>query len=99
MTKPKWKPEKVTVVCAGCGREQHIRKSKVLKCDLYTCSLGSCKLNPDWKPERPLNAVMVIEMNAAGGFSGIRFKLPTADDLASIERARAIRDAALKRMP
>ncbi|MEZ4607523.1 MAG: hypothetical protein R2865_12195 [Deinococcales bacterium] len=44
-----------------------------------------CKVNPDWEPEKPLNVIKVIIPNAAGGFSGIRFELPTKEDLEAID--------------
>ena len=39
----------VEIACAGCGRTQRIRARKVPPCDGYTCSLGSCKQNPNFK--------------------------------------------------
>ena len=58
----------VEVACAGCGRTQRVRASKVIPCDGYTCSLGRCKQNPDFKPPEVLDGwICVHESHAAGG--------------------------------
>jgi len=94
-----YKEQKVTISCAGCGRTQTLRKSKIMPCDGYTCSLGSCKLNPNFKlPETPDGYICEEIMNAAGGFDGWKFRKPTADELQSVERAKAIRDAGVKQL-
>jgi hypothetical protein len=87
---------RVTVSCAGCGRTQTLRRSRLIQCDYYTCSLGCCKQNPDFKlPDRP-NDLYITELvlQAAGGFSGARFRLMAPEDYASLQRARAIVEAA-----
>ncbi|MEZ4630659.1 MAG: hypothetical protein R2880_08125 [Deinococcales bacterium] len=88
----------VEIQCSGCGRVQRLSKNKVEKCDYYICGFRDCKVNPDWEPEKPLNVIKVIIPNAAGGFSGIRFELPTKEDLEAIDRAIAIRDAGLEQL-
>ena len=91
-------PEKsptVEIACAGCGRVQRVRKSKVVPCDAYTCALGSCNRNPGFKtPAPPEGYVCEHVLNAAGGFSGYRLRIATAEEERSVARARAIRDAA-----
>ena len=88
----------VEIVCAGCGRTQRVRASKVIACDGYTCSLGACKQNPDFKlPRPPEGFVCVLELHAAGGFSGWSIRPATDDDRRAVERARAIRDQGLMR--
>lgn len=88
----------IEVVCDGCGRTQRVRVSKIVPCQGYTCSLSSCKQNQDFKlPEVPHGFVRSITMNAAGGFSGWAIRLATDEELESIERAKAIRDAGIAR--
>lgn len=87
-------PTFVEIACAGCGRTQRVRASKVIPCDGYTCSLSGCKKNPDFKvPPAPEGYVCTHIMNVAGGFSGWVIGLATDEDKRSIERAKAIRDA------
>jgi hypothetical protein len=77
-----------------------VRRSRLVRCDLYTCGLGCCKQNPDFKlPERP-NDLYLVEhvLVAAGGFSGVKFRLMTPEEYASIERARAILEAGRKKL-
>ena len=81
--------------CQGCGRAQHVRRLQV--CDGYTCSLGSCRLNPEFKiPEHQEGFICELVMNAAGGFSGYRIRVASEEDLQSVARARAIRDAGIR---
>jgi len=90
---------RITVSCAGCGRTQTVRRSKLITCDHYTCGLGCCKRNPDFKlPDRP-NDLYVTEyvLYAAGGFAGVKVRLITPADDASVRRARAIMEAARKK--
>jgi hypothetical protein len=90
--------EKITIACAGCGRTQQLRPSKLLNCDYYTCGTSSpCKANPDWKhPARPEGFIMRIHMNAAGAFTGYQIMPATEEELAAIARARAIRDEGVR---
>jgi hypothetical protein len=92
--------QRVTVSCPGCGRTQTVRRSKLIRCDYYTCGLGCCKQNPDFRlPARP-NDLYVIEhvLCAAGGFSGVKFRLMSPEDYASVKRARAIMEAARRKL-
>jgi len=87
----------VEIACAGCGRTQRIRARKVHPCDGYTCSLGSCKQNPNFKtPTAPPGWICLIEIGAAGGFSGWTLRPATEDEYLSIERAKSIRDAGME---
>lgn len=89
----------MTVSCAGCGRTQTMRKSRLIICDGYTCSLGSCKLNPDFKLPKPAAAYIChIICNVAGSFSGWKICKATVGELRSMERARAIRDEGMKQL-
>ncbi len=94
-----YKEQKVTISCDGCGRTQTLHQSKITPCDGYTCSLGSCKLNPKFKlPETPDGYICEEIMNAAGGFAGWKFRKPTTDELQSVERAKAIRNTGIKQL-
>ncbi|MGD1804478.1 hypothetical protein ACP6PL_03410 [Dapis sp. BLCC M126] len=87
--------EKVTVSCPGCGRTQTLRKSKVVPCNYYTCS-HSCKANPDWQhPDKPNRFVHVYHMNAAGAFTGHKFRPATEEEEEPINRAKLILSAGL----
>jgi len=86
----------VEIRCDGCGRTQQVRRARIIPCDGYTCSLGSCRLNPDFRtPTPPEGFVCALELNVAGGFSGYRVRLATLEDRQAIARARAIRDAGI----
>jgi hypothetical protein len=90
----KTKKPLVEIRCQGCGRTQHVRRLEV--CDGYTCSLGSCRLNPDFKiPEHQEGFICELVMCAAGGFSGYRIRVASDEDLQAVARARAIRDAGI----
>jgi len=82
--------KKITIECSGCKRTQTLRKSKLIKCDIYTCSLGECKINADFKIIPKEGFIIVLECNVAGGFCGVNYKKPTNMDLESINRARNI---------
>lgn len=86
--KPK---EKVSVACAGCGRTQTLRKSKVCRVSQYfTCSYA-CKHDSTWAhPYKPEGFVQVIRINAAGGFYGHEIREASDDERASLKRAQAI---------
>ena len=76
---------------------QRIRAGKVHPCDGYTCSLGSCKQNPNFKtPTPPPGWIRLLDMYAAGGFSGWTLRPATEDEYSSIERAKSIREAGMK---
>ena len=87
---------RIEIACAGCGRTQRVRLSTVIACDGYTsCSLGSCKQNPDFRvPTPPEGSVCVIEIHAAGAFSGWTIREASEAERQSVARARAIRDRA-----
>ena len=89
---------KITIACFSCGRTQTLRKSKLQECSLYTCGLGSCAQSGEEPPAVLFPAtIKTITYNAAGGFCGVRYEVPDADHVAAVERAKAIRDAAMKR--
>jgi len=88
--------EKITIECLSCKRTQTLRKSKVIKADYYTCSLGICKINPDFIfPKLRDGYVRVIEMNASGSFSGVTDRISTKEEKVSIDRAREIKYASM----
>jgi hypothetical protein len=94
-----YKEQLIIVSCAGCGRTQTLRKSKIIPCDGYICSLRGCKLNPDFKlPERPTGYICHCIINAAGGFNGWKICKATKDEMQSIERAKAIRDEGMRQL-
>ena len=82
--------EKITIECAGCKRTKTLRKSKLIKCDIYTCSLGGCKINPNFKIPEKDGCITVIKYEVAGGFCGINYRIPTNEDLKGVERAKNI---------
>lgn len=85
----------IEVACAGCGRTQRLRASKVIPCGGYTCAYGSCKQNPAFHlPKVPEGCVCVLEMRAAGGFSGWTVRIANQEERRSIERAKTLRDMA-----
>lgn len=86
----------VEIACAGCGRTQRVRRSKVVSCDAYICALGSCKQNPSFKTRAPPDGYVCEHvLNAAGGFSGYRLRIATPEQARAVARAKAIRDAAV----
>jgi hypothetical protein len=98
MSKNKFE-ERITVSCVGCGRTQSLRKSKLTICDGYTCSLGSCKLNPDYKfPVIPDGYIREIISNAAGSFGGWIIRKATKEELEGLGRARALRDWGINKL-
>jgi hypothetical protein len=87
----------VEVACAGCGRIQRVRASKVIPCDGYLCSYTGCAKNPAFRlPEVPDGWICTFELNAAGVFSGWRVRRATTAEQRSIDRARAIREEGLR---
>jgi hypothetical protein len=92
-------PTLIEVPCAGRGRTQRVRPSKIVPCDGSTCSLGRCKKNPDFEiPQAPEGYVCSVKMNAAGAFRGWEIRPATLGEKRSLERARAIRDAAIMQL-
>jgi hypothetical protein len=87
----------IEIPCAGCGRVQRLRQSSVaVSCEFYTCSHGSCKVNPAFQlPTIPDGMIREEHMQAAAGFTGYRLRIATIDERESIARARAIRDMAV----
>jgi hypothetical protein len=85
----------VEIGCQGCGRTQHVRRLEV--CGGYTCSLGSCRLNRDFKiPEPQDGFIGELVVYAAGGFSRYRIRVASDEDLQAVARAGAIRDAGVR---
>ena len=83
----------VEVACAGCGRSQRVRASKVIPCDGYICSYTGCAKNPEFRlPDIPDGRLCAFELNAAGVFSGWRIRRVTPTEQRSINRAKAIQD-------
>jgi len=98
MHKNKSEP-KIEVACAGCGRTQSVRISKIQTCEGYTCSLGSCKLNPKFNhPVAPSGYICEIVFQAAGSFSGWKIRPATEEEMVGMERAKAIRDAGMNQI-
>lgn len=85
--------EKVTINCAGCDKTQTLRPRKVERCDGYYC--GACSFRA---PTPPDGYVVHIISNAAGGFWGYRMQVADPETQAALQRARALRDAGLKRL-
>ena len=96
-SKKKSREELITITCDGCLREQKIRKSKLELCDGYTCALGRCNKNPGFKipKQLPEGYVCQLILNAAGGFSGYRIQVASPEEVRSVARAIAIRDAGI----
>jgi hypothetical protein len=95
---PKSNPNLVEVACAGCGRTVNIRASKIEPCDIYYCqgSWKGCKRNPEHRlPEVPDGYVGIRTMNACGSLDGYTVRLASLEELESIARAKAIRDAGI----
>jgi hypothetical protein len=96
MSKAKEPP--VRIECAGgCGKFQMVRRSRVD--DRYTyIGCGKCE---GWNKLRdslfPIPEGMCLEhdFGVAGGFTGLRLRIATQDERASIGRARVLRDAAI----
>lgn len=93
---PKSNPNLVEVACAGCGRTVYIGASKIVPCDIYYCqgSWQGCKRNPQHRlPDVPDGYIGIHTLNAAGSLDGYTIRLASVEELESIGRARAIRDA------
>ena len=82
--------EKITIECSGCKRTQTLRKIKVSKCDFYLCSLGECKLNPDFEIPKRDGYIISFEINAAGAFTGVKYEVPTQEHIEGVKRAKQI---------
>lgn len=85
--------EKLTIKCAGCDKTQPLRPRKVERCDSYYC--GACGFRA---PAPPDGSVIYTVMHAAGGFWGYRMQVADPETQAALQRARALRDAGLKRL-
>jgi hypothetical protein len=91
--------ERITIACAGCGRTQTLRRSKVIVCDAYWCGVGSCNLHPEIQhPAPPDGYVCEVEMYAAGGFSGHTMRPATDVDRMVIKRAQRILERGMAMM-
>jgi hypothetical protein len=80
----------VTVFCdGGCGRSVTLRKRKVQEADYYVCNTkaGNCH---EHLPELAEGMVRCYIVNAAASFRGYKDKVPDAEELASIERAKQL---------
>lgn len=63
----------VQVACAGCGLTRQVPAGKLTRCDGYVCGVGGCDHNPAFQlPPVPAGHVCVVEVEAAGDFSGWR---------------------------
>lgn len=84
--------DKVTIPCSGgCGRTVTLPRSKVQKADYYLCnSRESGHLCRQKLPQLQPGKVRRVEMNAAAHFWGYTDELASAEDMASITRAREI---------
>lgn len=84
--------DKVTIPCSGgCGRTVTLRRSKVKKADYYLCqSKESGHLCRQKLPPLQPRKVRIVEMNAAAHFLGYTDEVASAEDVASITRAREI---------
>lgn len=88
--------EKVTIKCLGCKRTQTLRKSKLIKADYYTCSFDCCKINPHFVFQKQKEGyIRVIEMNAAGAFTGVIDRMPTEEEKMSVNRAKQLKNAGM----
>ena len=85
----------IDIACVGCGRTQRVSESKVVVCDAYTCALVSCTQDTQFTPSKPPDGyVREHILYAAGGFSGYRLRVATAEQMQAIDRAKVIQDAA-----
>lgn len=84
--------DKVIISCSGgCGCTVTLRRSKVQKADYYLCeSRESGHLCRQKLPQLQPWKVRRVEMNAAAHFWGYTDELASAEDMASITRAREI---------
>ena len=84
--------DKVIISCSGGrGCTVTLRRSKVQKADYYLCeSRESGHLCRQKLPQLQPGKVRRVEMNAAAHFWGYTDELASAEDMASITRAREI---------
>ncbi|GGS29083.1 hypothetical protein [Deinococcus knuensis] len=85
--------EKLTIKCAGCDKTQPLRPRKVERYGGYSCR--ACGFTA---PTPPDGSVIYTVVHAAGGFRGDRMQVADPETQAALQRARALRDAALKRL-
>jgi hypothetical protein len=84
--------ELIEIACAGCGRTQRVRAAKVRKADYYTCDYGTCAKNPKGiESLRPEGFITELDMNAAGGFTGVTVRHASPSEWASDSRCRVRR--------
>ncbi|HYZ57713.1 MAG TPA: hypothetical protein VE733_30015 [Streptosporangiaceae bacterium] len=85
---------KVTITCPGCGFSITVKPATARERGhwegLY-CGRNAC----DYQPPEAEGMVTVIGCQAVGSFTGWRHEFPTAEEAASLERARSIAAAAL----
>lgn len=87
----------VRIYCDGnCGRYVELRKAKVSPADYYICGTReSGKQCEESLPPRQDGQMSRYEFQAASYFHGITYFWPSPEELASLERARGMRDIAL----
>lgn len=86
---------KVTVACAVCQRPypQPVRKIVAKRHQYYVCPQCDTKDVPHKGYE-----VVRVALSALGGWKGVDVEIPSIDELEALERAEAIRDAALRQL-
>lgn len=69
------------------------RRKQISRFNHIWCGKSACDDNTQVVPE---GVVKVVDFYAAGGFSGWYWKLATPEEMANINRAKALRDFALQ---
>lgn len=82
---------KTTVACAACGASVTMRTARLRTTDYYLC--GPCGRVPAYKHPAVPEGIRIVELNAAGSFTGFTLGPATPDAAASLARARRLRDA------
>jgi hypothetical protein len=89
---------KVTITCPGCGFSITVKPATARERrnweGLY-CGRNAC----GYQPPEAEGMITVIGCQAVGSFTGWRHEFPTAEEAASLERARNIAAAALAMQP
>jgi hypothetical protein len=84
--------DKVTICCdGGCGRSVTLRKSRVRQHQFYLCN--SKKSGDACMAALPMcfpGHLCCMDFNAAAHFMGATYTLPSEEEAASVNRARAI---------
>ena len=90
---------RVRAICSFCGAENPsiCRPHKLIDCDYYVCH--PCQKSHNYEVARDDDEIMEMVWNAApGGWMGYNVRKATPDERASMERAKAIRDAGIAQM-